>query len=113
MRVNLCFSMQHKSRILGCSISSGSAYKKTSKTYHPFSYYVKNGADLDGSALRNSGSVMYDSEEDLAADCLPDGMCDARVGFDDMVEELGAIAAKNLDEAAKNGATGTSNSSNV
>ena len=101
--------MKHKSRIIGCStISSGSAYKTSTKVYHPFSFYVKNGADLDGSSTRQGAQVMYDSEEDLANDCLPDGMCDARVGYDDMVEELGAIAAKNLERAAANGAAGSS-----
>lgn len=100
--------MKHRSRIIGgSSISKGSAYKTTTKVYHPFSFYVKQGADLDGSATRQGAHIMYDSEEDLAADCLPDGMCDARVGFDDMVEELGAIAAKNLEEAASNGSSGS------
>lgn len=104
--------MKYKSRTLSACPTSGTDYKQTTKVFKPLSFYVMQGADLDGS-MRSSVTPMYDDEDDLAdPDLLPDGMCDARVGFDDMVEELGAISAKNLENAAKNGVAAADQSSN-
>lgn len=104
--------MKHESRLLSVAPQSGIAYKQTTKNFKPLSFYVMQGADLDGS-MRSSVTPMYDDEDDLAdPELLPDGMCDARVGFDDMVEELGAIGARNLERSAKNGVAGSSDSSN-
>lgn len=104
--------MKHQSRLLSVAPQSGLAYKQTTKNFKPLSFYVMQGADLDGS-MRSSVSPMYDDEDDLNdPDLLPDAMCDAHVGFDDMVEELGAIGARNLERAAKNGVASSADSSN-
>lgn len=92
-----------RSKILSRVCPSGSAYRTGTKIYKPFSYYVKGGADLDGSATRNVTGVMHDDPEDIEAGLPADGMCDAHIGFDDMVEELGSIRARNLNEAAQSG----------
>ena len=90
-----------KSKLVSArAVSCGTAYQVTTRVYHPFSYYVENGADLDDSHTRDLAGLMYDDPEDIDAGLPADGLCDPHIGFDDMVEELGVIRAKNLEAAA-------------
>ena len=92
--------MKKSKLVSACAVSCGTAYQVTTRVYHPFSYYVENGADLDGSQTRDVAGLMYDDPEDIDAGLPADGLCDPHVGFDDIVEELGVIRAKNLEAAA-------------
>lgn len=92
--------MKNSKLVSARAVSCGTAYKTVTRVYHPFSYYVENGADIDGSHTRDIAGLMYDDPEDIDAGLPADGLCDPHVGFDDIVEELGVIRAKNLDAAA-------------
>lgn len=68
--------------------------------YHPLSYYVAGGIDVDGSELRTDASISYDDSKDIDGGCSPDALCDPRTSYFDIVEELGAELAKAVTEDA-------------
>ena len=61
--------------------------------YHPMSYYVYGGVDIDGDALSMNASTSFDDDEQLdGVDCGIDGTSDPRVSAFDIVEKAGVDA---------------------
>lgn len=70
--------------------------------YHPLSYYVLGGVDVDGSELRTDASIMFDDSKDIESGCGVDATCDPRVSYFDVVEQLGVAAANAASENSPN-----------
>ena len=92
--------MIHKSSLNMVSGTTESSvdFSKPQKIFHPLSYYLLGGVDVDGDALDKSAETEFDNEEELQ-DLEDAGMCsvpygDPRVSKFDLVEQYGKHEAK-------------------
>lgn len=69
--------------------------------YHPFSYFVLGGIDLDGQALSMNGDAMADPDEELSSGCGADAACDPRVSGFDIAEAAGIEAYAKIKDKAE------------
>lgn len=69
---------------------------KPIKVYKPFSHYVLGGSDLTGEHTDCTARVINDSAEDIANGCGPNSLCDPRVGFWEMAQQIGATRSKKM-----------------
>lgn len=82
--------------------SDYSGYGDDFGIYHPLSYYVLGGVDVDGSELRTDASIMFDDSKDIENGCGVDATCDPRVSYFDVVEQLGVAVANSASENSPN-----------
>lgn len=106
------YCMKYKSNLhyIGHSANIG-AVDNTEK-FHPLSYYLDGGIDLEGEALSKDGDAEFDSEEQ-AAEIIAEGassvaLGDPRMSKFRLVESLGAKAAA----AAKSSAAAAGDNGN-
>ena len=66
--------------------------------WHPMSYYIKGGVDVDGDSLNFDADTTFDSDEDLASVSV-DGSSDARTSVFDIVEQSGIRAYEDMIKA--------------
>ena len=69
--------------------------------YHPFSYYVLGGIDIDGQALAMNGDPMADTDDEISSGCGVDAACDPRVSGFDIAEAAGIEAYQKVQENAE------------
>lgn len=76
------------------------AVKMRPGQYHPFSYYVLGGTDLEGRALADVGDVHSDDDADLDFGVPVDCSADPRTSKFDIAEQVGIDAFKEMQERA-------------
>lgn len=69
---------------------------KPIKVYKPFSHYVLGGSDLTGEHTDCTARIINDTPEAIASGCGPNSLCDPRVGFWEMAQEIGATRSKKM-----------------
>lgn len=69
---------------------------KPLKVYKPFSHYVLGGSDLTGEHTDCTARVINDPPDAIASGCGPNSLCDPRVGFWEMAQQIGATRSKKM-----------------
>lgn len=71
---------------------------ETTERFRPLSYFLNGGVDLSNTELKNNAQVQYDTEDEVhpneQGEIQSAAMCDPRVSYFDIVEELGAAKAE-------------------
>lgn len=76
--------------------------------YHPFSYYVLGGIDVDGDSLLLNADIDFDPEDEIEAGCSVDGATDPRISGFDIAESVGIQAYEKVREKATKSAPASS-----
>lgn len=89
--------MLHNSKLHNIGHSKDIGAVDNTEKFHPLSYYLNGGIDLEGDALSKDGDAEFDTEEQ-AAEILAEGassvaLGDPRMSKFRLVESIGAQAA--------------------
>lgn len=75
-------------------------YPESTEPYHPFGYYVLGGTDIGGDALKMDGNAAFDTDEEIDKGVGVDATCNPRIGFMQIAENAGIMAAQKASENA-------------